>query len=72
MIRAAILIVIPLICACSESLVRVKPYERGVLAKPIMAADPDPILQAMAEHAYFSREASSGGSGVGGGGCGCN
>jgi len=72
MIRAAIIAAIPLFCACSESLVRVKPYERGVLAKPIMADSPDPLLDAMAEHAYASREASHGGGGVGGGGCGCN
>jgi hypothetical protein len=24
------------------------------------------------DHIYFSREAATGGSGVGGGGCGCN
>ena len=58
--------------ACSEQLVRVKPYERGNLAKPLMAANLDPVQKAMTEHAYFSREAASGGGGVGGGGCGCN
>jgi Domain of unknown function (DUF4266) len=58
--------------ACSEQLVRVKPYERGNLAKPVMADNLDPIQQAMTQHAYFSREAASGGSGLGGGGCGCN
>jgi hypothetical protein len=26
----------------------------------------------MIEHVYFSREAASGGKGVGGSGCGCN
>jgi hypothetical protein len=50
----------------------VKPYERGVLAKPVMAENLDPLQKAMTEHAYFSREASFGGGGVGGGGCGCN
>ena len=59
--------------ACSnQQLVRVKPYERGNLAKPIMAENMDPLLKSMTEHAYFSREASFGGGGVGGGGCGCN
>ena len=57
---------------CADQLVRVKPYERGNLAKPVMADSPDPLQKAMTEHAYFSREASSGGGGVGGGGCGCN
>lgn len=58
--------------SCSEKLCRIKPYERGNLAKPVMAEDRDPILHAMTEHAYFSREGSFGGGGVGGGGCGCN
>ncbi|HEX2747446.1 MAG TPA: DUF4266 domain-containing protein [Verrucomicrobiales bacterium] len=58
--------------SCSEKLCRIKPYERGVLAKNVMADSPDPLLAAMTEHAYFSREATSGGGGVGGGGCGCN
>jgi len=52
--------------------VRVKPYERGNLAKPVMTYDSAPLLESMTEHAYFSREASFGGGGVGGGGCGCN
>ncbi|MES2658546.1 MAG: DUF4266 domain-containing protein [Verrucomicrobiota bacterium] len=58
--------------ACSPALVRVKPYERGNLAKPVMAESMNPLHQAMTDHAYFSREASFGGGGVGGGGCGCN
>ena len=58
--------------SCSEKLCRVKPYERGNLASPLMASDRDPLLKAMTEHAYFSREATFGGGGVGGGGCGCN
>jgi hypothetical protein len=32
----------------------------------------DPIEQATDDHIYFSKEASSGGQGFGGGGCGCN
>jgi hypothetical protein len=58
--------------SCSPQLVRVKPYERGTLAKPVMAETLDPLQKAMTEHAYFSREAAYGGGGVGGGGCGCN
>ncbi|MEI6653233.1 MAG: DUF4266 domain-containing protein [Verrucomicrobiota bacterium] len=58
--------------SCAEKLVRVKPYERGNLAKPIMTNSRAPLLDTMAEHAYFTREASYGGGGVGGGGCGCN
>ena len=58
--------------ACSQQLTRVKPYERGNLAKPIMDNGRDPLMKTMTEHAYFTREASFGGGGVGGGGCGCN
>lgn len=58
--------------SCSEQLTRVKPYERGNLAKPIMTNDRDPLMQPMTQHVYFSREACFGGGGVGGGGCGCN
>lgn len=50
----------------------VKPWERGDLARPEMAFDPDPTQAAFREHVYFSKEASSGGATVGGGGCGCN
>lgn len=50
----------------------VKPWERSVLADYTMRGDRDPLGVAMDEHIYFSREAASGGRGVGGGGCGCN
>jgi hypothetical protein len=50
----------------------IAPWEKGVLAKPGMAFE-DNVLQArFTEHVYSSKENSSGGSGVGGGGCGCN
>jgi hypothetical protein len=50
----------------------VKPWQRATLADVTMQADRDPIGTAMEEHIFFSREAASGGRGVGGGGCGCN
>lgn len=50
----------------------VKPWQRGALADPIMQADRDPLLVMQDEHIFFSREAATGGRGVGGGGCGCN
>jgi len=56
------------VSACAS----VKPWERDLLAKPQMALDPDPLQTAFDEHIYFSKEASSGGRGFGGGGCGCN
>lgn len=50
----------------------VKPWQRGTLADYTMRADRDPLTDALNEHLWFSREAASGGKGVGGGGCGCN
>ncbi len=51
---------------------RVRPWERAALADETMNPDRDPLGSAMSEHVYFSREAASGGRGVGGSGCGCN
>ena len=51
---------------------QVKPWQRGVLASYVMRTDADPLETAQTDHIYFSREAASGGRGVGGGGCGCN
>jgi hypothetical protein len=50
----------------------VKPWERDILARPAMQVDPNPMITGCDDHIYFSREASKGGSGFGGGGCGCN
>ncbi len=48
----------------------VKPWERDLHAREDM--QPNALDQAIDEHMYFSKEASSGGRGFGGGGCGCN
>jgi hypothetical protein len=37
-----------------------------------MQFDADPADARLADHIYTSKEAGSGGRGVGGGGCGCN
>ena len=50
----------------------VEPWDRDVLARPEMQLVSDPLEAATDEHIYFSKEASSGGQGFGGGGCGCN
>jgi hypothetical protein len=50
----------------------VQPRERDVLARPEMTLDNAPLDAAIDDHIYFSKEASSGGRGFGGGGCGCN
>ena len=55
-----------------DNLVRVKPWERDLLARPEMALTPDPAETLRRSHIFFSKEASLGGGGTGGGGCGCN
>lgn len=50
----------------------VKAWERGYLAQPEMATEPDPLASEYREHVYFSKEAAFGGATAGGGGCGCN
>jgi len=57
---------------CAGPAVRVRPWERGQLADAAMDPGRDPLGSALTEHVYFSREAASGGRGVGGSGCGCN
>ena len=51
---------------------QIKPWERDILAQDKMKLVPHPVESALDEHIYFSKEAASGGQGVGGGGCGCN
>ena len=50
----------------------VKPWDRDLLAQKSMQLVPAPVDNAIDEHVYFSKEAASGGQGIGGGGCGCN
>lgn len=52
--------------------VGVKPWERDIMAKPSMQLDNEAVDRGLDDHIYFSKEASSGGRGFGGGGCGCN
>jgi hypothetical protein len=50
----------------------VQAWEKGNLAKPGMAMEADPLDQRFMQHIYTSKENSTGGASVGGGGCGCN
>lgn len=50
----------------------VQAWQKGVLARPDMTFEGDRLETGFAEHIYTSKEASSGGTGLGGGGCGCN
>ena len=50
----------------------VQPWERGVLARPDMQLESDPLGAKLAAQVYYSKEASSGGASPAGAGCGCN
>jgi hypothetical protein len=50
----------------------VKPWQRDLLAREDMQLDANPLDQAIDDHMYFSKEATSGGRSFAGGGCGCN
>jgi len=68
--RITILLTSLTLSACSS--LGVKPWERDILARPEMQLIDNPVESALDDHIYFSKEASSGGRGFGGGGCGCN
>jgi len=46
-------------------------YQRGYLARPAMAVEDSPSERAF-DKTFSAKEAASGGTSVGGGGCGCN
>lgn len=69
-IRATFFAALAVISGCSS--LGVEPWDRDVLAKEEMQLTTDAIEAATDDHIYFSKEASSGGRGFGGGGCGCN
>jgi len=69
--RIVVACVLAALAGCS-SIGSVQPWQKGNLAKPEMAFDPDPLETRFIDHTYFSKEGASGGAGVGGGGCGCN
>ncbi len=51
----------------------VKSWEKDKLAKESMQkGGSNALLKAYQEHVYYSKEATKGGTGIGGGGCGCN
>jgi hypothetical protein len=50
----------------------VKPWQRDVLSREDMQLNANSIDEAIDDHLYFSKEASSGGRSFAGGGCGCN
>ncbi len=67
---AGFTVLVALASGCSS--MGVEPWERDILAREEMQLTADPVEAAIDDHIYFSKEASSGGRGFGGGGCGCN
>ncbi len=51
---------------------KIKAWQRGYLADPIMDLDGDPLTRVLKEHIHASKEAAAGDGGASGGGCGCN
>lgn len=51
---------------------RIHPWDRDLLAQVPMRLVPYPMLHAVDDHVYFSKEGATGGDDVSGGGCGCN
>ena len=60
------------ILQCYGCATDVKAWEKGDLAKPHMAIEPDGLQRTIREKMVTSKESSSGGYSVVGGGCGCN
>jgi hypothetical protein len=48
------------------------PWERGTLAKPVMAIEDPAHETAQKLRTYSAKEGGAAATGVGGGGCGCN
>lgn len=70
-LRGAAVAMLCALGACSTT-PTVQAWEKGNLARPEMGFERDALDAKFTDHIYFSKEAASGGTGVGGGGCGCN
>ncbi len=70
--KAHLVLLLAMLLLAAAGCQNVKPWQRGTLADISMRADRDPLGDALKDHILFSREAATGGQGVGGGGCGCN
>jgi hypothetical protein len=68
MMRALALLVLASLCGCAT----VAPEQRAILADPSMQFESEAKHEAPLRHAIDNREGSMGGTGVQGGGCGCN
>lgn len=65
------LIFLAVLFVCVPGCSAVQPWQRGNLAKDMMAPDPNPEFSSLSQHVYGSREAGAVASKGVGGGCGC-
>ncbi|MEO8501451.1 MAG: DUF4266 domain-containing protein [Vicinamibacteria bacterium] len=70
--RASVAVIALIALGAASGCVHVKPWDRDLLARREMQFVTCASLQGIDQHVYFSKEASTGGSGLAGGGCGCN
>ena len=68
---AGILSVITFHTSCMQ-IETVEAWDRGYLAEDTMQWETDARSARLKGHVYTSKEASTGGAGAAGGGCGCN
>jgi len=62
-----------LLSGCATKIEDVKAWEKATLAKESMTqSGGNALVSKFQQHIFFSKEASKGGGGVAGGGCGCN
>jgi hypothetical protein len=69
--KQELLVLFFIACLALNACTAVQPWERGNLAKPQMAQDPNPLQSGLRLHSYNSREAAGSGNTAQGGGCGC-
>jgi hypothetical protein len=67
-LKVILCITLAAISGCAD----VSPWERGNLAREEMSLSPNANLNKFRTHIFTSKEASQGGHGGSGGGCGCN
>ncbi len=70
--KLKLLVVVTLMVAVLPSCASVKPWQKGKLARPEMSLGGHALEGKISDHIHFAKEASSGGTGSAGGGCGCN
>jgi len=72
LVRLSIVMSLLLALAPLAGCVTVRPEDKEYLAEPSMTFGAEGESLAHEEHVFNNREASFGGGGVSGGGCGCN